>query len=1017
MKQKGILIGILSFIVLLGVVSFIWWESQMDRTSVTDNVKGVREDTFSSEIILEIFNGPVTVVANGKAINAKNGMALKQGYVVATSENGRAQIVFPNGTVTRLDRSTTITLEKAQVSPQQVEILVNDGQIWSRIAELLQNETYLTVSENINASVRGTSYGHSLINKIDQIITTKGEVVGSCANKKQEGVVSKGQKGVFTCGDDNLEIINISNNDIENEWLQFNSEQDEGLNNRFGPFTYRDNEDSSVLGLATNIFQNAREIANNTINRITNTISNSTSNNTNQNTANNNQNNNSNTNTNSNTTASNNNPINTPAPTTGSGGNTGGNNGSNNQNNNGGTSSPTPVQPTSTPVPRSAVASLKLDPDASATIYDPETNSTKNATNGTPIYADNKISVTGGMATIQYNREDTLTRVDSGTTVVVRNNSDTSFQTTVQVEGLGRIWNRVKKLGGQESFESDTGTMVATVRGTHYAHLKTTIDNEPVDQIFTIEGSVFGKCKNFPDKAGLIVPNKKTRFNCISDSINSFLQSLNNLDTEDADWLIRNVAIDLPGQLSGNRRPAIGITVPKESEEFNFADAASAVVTVKADIDDDGKPFGEPGVFWVCTSFKRNSNASAEPCFLNAVFENQLQAETNVKFNMSGEYTFMVVASDVETTTTKDVTFTVNISQENIAPEVNAGPDKTVNVPDKADLSGTVTDDGLPLRRPLFNTWSLVKGPQASMVVRIENPFSLQTKIDFSRSVPPNVTGEYIFRLSSFDGSKYGTDDVKVVLMPPIPTNTNTPTPSKTPTPSHTPTPSPTPSPAASLEVSADKKEVKLKIENLFTYKSLSYVFNYESAEGQQGGKGSAGLIIDNRYEKVIPFGTCSSGVCTYHTDPKNVLFKIDIFKESSESVKLETRALTTPSPTPTITATPSPTPTNTPTPTPIPESPAPTITKVTRNSLTCGFFTCSATITIDGSNYVSGATVKAYGNTQLGTVPFNGTIQSFGTTSLRVVFNSLPKNTTLDVRVTNPDTKTATKNAAFATN
>ncbi len=1013
MKQKGIIIGILSFIILLGAVSFIWWESQIDRTGVTENVKGVREDTFSSEIILEIFNGPVTVVASGKAINAKNGMALKQGYVVTTTDNGRAQIVFPNGTVTRLDRNTTITLEKAQVSPQQVEILVNDGQIWSRIAELLQNETYLTVTENMNASVRGTSYGHSLINRIDQIITTKGEVVGSCANKKQEGVVSKGQKGVFTCGDDNLEIINISNNDKENEWLQFNTEQDEGLNNRFGPFTYRDDEDDSVLGIATNIVENARQLASNTINRITNiTETISTSNSTSQNTTNNNQNN---SNSNSNSTASNNSPTSTPTTSTGTGGNTGNNGGS--TGNNGGSASPTLVPPTNTPVPKSALASLKLDTGASATIYDPETNTTKNASNGAPIYADNKISVTGGMATIQYNREDTLTRVDSGTTVVVTNDSDNSFQTTVQVEGLGRIWNRVKKLGGQESFESDTGTMVATVRGTHYAHLKTTVDNEPVDQIFTIEGSVFGKCKEFPDKSGLIASNRKTRFNCVSDSLNSFLQSLNNLDTEDADWLIRNVAIDLPGQLSGNRRPAIGIAVPKESEEFNFADAASATVAVKADIDDDGKPFGEPGVFWVCTSFKRKPSSPSEPCFLNALFENQLQAETNVKFNMSGEYTFMVVASDVETTTTKDVTFTVNISQENLAPEVNAGPDKTVYIPDKADLIGTVIDDELPLRRPLFNSWSLVRGPQAAMVVRIENPFTLHTKVDFGRSVPPNVTGEYIFRLSSFDGSKYGTDDIKVVLMPPLPTNTNTPTPSRTPTPSNTPTPSPTPSPAASLEVSADKKEVTLKVENLFTYKSLSYLFSYESAEGAQGGQGNVGEIINNRYEKIIPFGSCSGSVCTYHTDPKNVLFQLDLFKESSQSVKLEARALTTPSPTPTITVTPSPMPTNTPTPTPIPEAPAPTITKVTRNSVNCGFFTCSVTITIEGTSYVSGATVKAFANTAVGTVPFNGTVQSFSTTSLRAVFNSLPKNTTLDVRVTNPDTKSAVKTAAFATN
>lgn len=1010
MKQKATLIGIVTLIAVISIFSFIWWESNSNSAQQADsNVKGVRENTFSSAIILEIFNGPVTVVENGKAINGENGMELKEGNIITTSGNGRAQIVFPNGTVTRLDKDSMVTLQKAQLSPQQVEIVVNEGQIWSRIAELLQNETYITLSEKVSAAVQGTSYGHSLVDgETDQIITSKGKVFGSCVNKKQELVVTKDQKVVFTCDDENPLVINLSNSDKNSEWYQFNNDQDESLNNRFGPFTYRDNE-NDVLGIS-DIFNRARELATNTVNTITgNNRNNADQQNTNNSTttASNSTPTNNNSNNTTTSTLSPTNPANTPVP---------------------GTTNPTsiPNVPTNTPVPQKPIGTLVLQDGASATVYNPSTNTTQNAQNGTEIPANSTIKVSGGTASIDYYKDDyTMTRIDSGTTVTVKNNSETQFNTTVEVDGLGRIWNRIQKLGGQETFESDTGTMVATVRGTHYAHLKSVVDDKAVDQIFTIEGAVFGKCKNFPEKSGLVTENKKTSFNCIGDNLESFLSALNNLDTEDANWLIYNVQQDLPNLISGNKAPAVAITSPKEGEEFTFTSAQDAKIKVKADIDDDGKPFGEPGVAWVCVTMTKAGGIEM-PCFLNAIFDDPFAAETNVRFSASGEYKFVVVVSDVQKTTATDVKFAINLAEENIAPIVSAGADQVVYLPNKAELAGTVRDDGLPLKRPLFNTWSLVKGPKQNMVVRIETPFPsaepgtglFKTKVDFLRSIPANVTGEYVFRLSSFDGSKFGTDDVVVQVNAPLPTNTPTPTPTRTPTPSNTPTPTPTPSPVAMLEISEDSKEAKLKIDNLFTYKSLSYIFTYESDQGQQGGKGGTDEIKENKYEEMIPLGTCSTNnVCTYHTNPRNLFFNIDLKNTSGEVVKvLEAIALTTPSPTPTVTPAPTDLPTPTQTPVPTPDLPAPKIDNVERVSAGCGLLSCSPIVLVNGKDFVQGAQVESIANTVVGSIKYKGIIQEFDDKQIKVKFNTVPKNTTFDVKVTNPNSKTATKNGAFNT-
>lgn len=1020
MKQRFLSIGLISIIILLSIFSFLWWESRL-TTPEKSEVKGIRENTFTSKIILEIFNGPVVVVKNGKAETGMNGIELKQGNVISTSGNGRAQIVFPNGTVTRLDKNTTVTLQKAQISPQQVQIIVNEGQTWSRIAELLQNETYETLSNNLTASVRGTSYGHSLLpgKAGDEIVTTKGEVYTACANKKQESIVGKDKKAVFTCNDEKVQLVDISS-DKNNEWYKFNDSEDENLNNRFGPFTYRDDEKNSVLGL----FSDVRNSVSNVVNSITgknNTNSSTNTRNTDSNTRTStsiatNSNNTNNNNENSNGSPSNN-PISTPRP------------------------NPTnsPSGPTETPAPKKIVGVIKLADEGSAVIYDPQTQTSKKAENGSVIPANASISVAGAPAVIEYNRDTdekkyTVTRVDAGTTVTVKSNSQDTFDTTVEVNGVGRIWNRILPLLGNESFESDSGTMVATVRGTHYAHLNSKIDNKEVEQIITVDGNVFGKCKNDPGKNGMISRNRKTSFNCYTDSVADFVESLSNLEDEDANWIVDNVRLDpeLSYLLNQNKAPTVVVTSPRAGEEYNFTSAFSSRVELNADIRDDGLPFGEPGIIWIC-KFIKKPGKDEEFCGLNAIIDNHFKKTTTAQFFTSGEYTFTAFVSDVEFTTPVDVKFTVNITEENKAPVVDAGQDIEVFIPNKAQLNGTVTDDGLPLKKPLFSTWSLVNGPPAFMKiptrsVRIENAFSLNSRVDFGQSFPPNIPGEYVFRLSSFDGSKFGVDDVSVILKQPLPSSTPTPSPTFTPTPTPTVTVTPTPSPAATLEISDDQKQVTLKVENLFSYTSLSYIFSYDSAQGKQGGSGAADTIVDNKYEKIITLGTCSTdNECNYHSGINNLIADIKLIISSEESKMIQASVLTLPKATPTITTTatviPSPTVPTIP-PTAVPTPKVPVVTTVARESLNCSSPAISKcpVITVNGQNFEAGIKIEArYKICVLGvcaSTTRSGTVSEIKNSGsqLKASFTAAPANTSFDIRVYYEDGRSFTFPNAFNT-
>jgi RHS repeat-associated protein len=94
-------------------------------------------------------------------------------------------------------------------------------------------------------------------------------------------------------------------------------------------------------------------------------------------------------------------------------------------------------------------------------------------------------------------------------------------------------------------------------------------------------------------------------------------------------------------------------------------------------------------------------------------------------------------------------------SGNNVAPSVNIGADQTINLPNSANLLAAVTDDGLPVPANLTSIWSKVSGAGNVTFSDLSSP---QTTAQFS-----NV-GEYILRLSVFDGEFTSTDDVTILV-------------------------------------------------------------------------------------------------------------------------------------------------------------------------------------------------------------------------------------------------------------
>ena len=92
---------------------------------------------------------------------------------------------------------------------------------------------------------------------------------------------------------------------------------------------------------------------------------------------------------------------------------------------------------------------------------------------------------------------------------------------------------------------------------------------------------------------------------------------------------------------------------------------------------------------------------------------------------------------------------------QNQAPNVNAGTDRTIQLPAGVALDGTVTDDGNPVGGSLTTSWSMFSGPGT---VTFANANAIDTTASFS------VAGTYVLRLTASDGSLQTSDTVTIIV-------------------------------------------------------------------------------------------------------------------------------------------------------------------------------------------------------------------------------------------------------------
>lgn len=82
-----------------------------------------------------------------------------------------------------------------------------------------------------------------------------------------------------------------------------------------------------------------------------------------------------------------------------------------------------------------------------------------------------------------------------------------------------------------------------------------------------------------------------------------------------------------------------------------------------------------------------------------------------------------------------------------------------------------------------------------------------------------------------------------------------------------------------------DRKALLVNFTGLSKAKSVMYTLSYTSNGIEQGISGILDSGGKNNLSRELLFGTCSSGVCRYHTNIKNMKFEVNSELTSGKSV------------------------------------------------------------------------------------------------------------------------------------
>lgn len=215
MFNKRLVSSMMLFVMVFGLFSFVNFD-----------VNVARADAFTT---LDNYNGDVVLYRKGEYVNIKKGMELFEDDSLITGDDAFAVVKFFDDSVSRLNSSTEIVVKKLArprgVVTSQVEVEVLDGNVWSKVVNLVEDDSSFSVeAKDVNFSTKKGAFnveveedGRVEVGVFDDVVQVK----------KDFGKLDleRGKKVILD--DESVAIEEISDDEMKEDWIASNLNSDE----------------------------------------------------------------------------------------------------------------------------------------------------------------------------------------------------------------------------------------------------------------------------------------------------------------------------------------------------------------------------------------------------------------------------------------------------------------------------------------------------------------------------------------------------------------------------------------------------------------------------------------------------------------------------------------------------------------------------------------------------------------------------------------------------------------------
>ncbi len=147
--------------------------------------------------------------------------------VISTGNSGKAELLYPNKSVTRVNVNSKIQIKSFSEEPQKSIVSLLQGTIWNRIAKLVGKESFQTEIGDIVATVRGTAYQMQVLpDGTAKVMVDEGSV--GVKKKDNELAVEVNQQVVVPPESENPGV-EAYYPDVSDAWVQMNTQRDADL--------------------------------------------------------------------------------------------------------------------------------------------------------------------------------------------------------------------------------------------------------------------------------------------------------------------------------------------------------------------------------------------------------------------------------------------------------------------------------------------------------------------------------------------------------------------------------------------------------------------------------------------------------------------------------------------------------------------------------------------------------------------------------------------------------------------